>query len=214
MAPNKSKKSKTEPQHEQPSTSVAECQDLLASSKRILALCGAGLSASSGLPTFRGAGGLWRNHESTSLATPAAFEKDPALVWLFYAWRRHMALSAKPNAGHVALAELAGKKEGFLCLTQNVDGKQDWHCACSFSRSNTDTCQVYRFVLGIRRTSYDFFMVPSLMSNASTKSVATSTSTIPKTPFAQPWQQRPPLTRPQTKASRSSIQASPCLRST
>jgi NAD-dependent SIR2 family protein deacetylase len=106
-----------------PRTSIAEFRELVDSSNRILALCGAGLSAASGLPTFRGAGGLWRNHESTSLATPDAFEADPALVWLFYAWRKHMALKANPNLGHYALAELAKKKENFLCLTQNVDGE-------------------------------------------------------------------------------------------
>ncbi|KAI0103827.1 DHS-like NAD/FAD-binding domain-containing protein [Nemania sp. FL0031] len=105
-----------------PRTSIAEFRELAKSSDRILALCGAGLSAASGLPTFRGAGGLWRNHQSTSLATPEAFEADPALVWLFYAWRKHMALQAKPNPGHYALAELAKKKENFLCLSQNVDG--------------------------------------------------------------------------------------------
>lgn len=106
-----------------PRTSIEEFKQLLSSSNRVLALCGAGLSAASGLPTFRGAGGLWRNHESTSLATPTAFKKDPALVWLFYAWRRHMALKANPNRGHYALAELAKKMDNFLCLTQNVDGK-------------------------------------------------------------------------------------------
>ena len=58
----------------------------LAQSKRILAVCGAGLSAASGLPTFRGAGGLWRNFEATELATPEAFEDDPGLVWLFYGY--------------------------------------------------------------------------------------------------------------------------------
>lgn len=56
-------------------------QDYLQQSKRVIALCGAGLSASSGLPTFRGAGGLWRTHDSISLATPEAFEEDPGLVW-------------------------------------------------------------------------------------------------------------------------------------
>lgn len=106
-----------------PRTSIEEFKELFNSSDRVLALCGAGLSAASGLPTFRGAGGLWRNHEPTSLATPDAFEEDPSLVWLFYAWRRHMALKAKPNRGHYALAELAKKKENFLCLTQNVDGR-------------------------------------------------------------------------------------------
>lgn len=92
-------------------------------STRILALCGAGLSASSGLPTFRGAGGIWRNHEATSLATPEAFEADPALVWQFYSYRRHMALTANPNPGHFALAELARKRSQFVTLTQNVDGQ-------------------------------------------------------------------------------------------
>lgn len=94
----------------------------LQKSTRILALCGAGLSASSGLPTFRGAGGLWRNHEATSLATPEAFAADPALVWQFYSYRRHMALKANPNPAHYALAQLARQRPEFVTLTQNVDG--------------------------------------------------------------------------------------------
>ena len=94
----------------------------LQSSTYILALLGAGLSASSGLPTFRGAGGLWRSHDATTLATPDAFDDDPALVWQFYSHRRHMALRARPNRAHYALAELARRKEGFLTLSQNVDG--------------------------------------------------------------------------------------------
>ncbi|BEJ11545.1 hypothetical protein CspHIS471_0200050 [Cutaneotrichosporon sp. HIS471] len=73
------------------------------------------------MPTFRGAGGLWRNYEATSLATPQAFARDPGLVWLFYGYRRHMALSVSPNDGHRALARLAERQKGFLCLTQNVD---------------------------------------------------------------------------------------------
>ncbi|KAI0405615.1 DHS-like NAD/FAD-binding domain-containing protein [Xylaria palmicola] len=105
-----------------PRTSITEFCELVKTSNRILALCGAGLSAASGLPTFRGAGGLWRNYDATALATPEAFEAEPALVWLFYAWRKHMALRAQPNQGHYALAELARKRENFLCLTQNVDG--------------------------------------------------------------------------------------------
>ncbi|KAL8767092.1 MAG: hypothetical protein Q9209_006319 [Squamulea sp. 1 TL-2023] len=105
------------PQHDRESFT-----EHLKSSTRILALCGAGLSASSGLPTFRGAGGIWRNHEATSLATPEAFEADPALVWQFYSYRRHMALNANPNPAHFALAELARKRPEFVTLTQNVDG--------------------------------------------------------------------------------------------
>ncbi|GAM89701.1 hypothetical protein ANO11243_077400 [Dothideomycetidae sp. 11243] len=94
----------------------------LQSSTRILALLGAGLSASSGLPTFRGAGGLWRTHDAMALATPEAFNQDPALVWQFYSYRRHMALNVQPNRAHLALAELARRKEGFVTLSQNVDG--------------------------------------------------------------------------------------------
>jgi len=105
-----------------PSSDVSKFHEVLTSSKRIMALCGAGLSAASGLGTFRGAGGMWRNHRATSLATPEAFENDPGLVWLFYSYRRHKALQAKPNAGHYALTELSKKLPDFITLTQNVDG--------------------------------------------------------------------------------------------
>jgi NAD+-dependent protein deacetylase sirtuin 5 len=92
---------------------------------RILALCGAGLSAASGLATFRGStAALWHTRDPMKLATPEAFAADPGLVWRFYAYRRHTALGAQPNAGHHALAALANSlPEGsFVCLTQNVDG--------------------------------------------------------------------------------------------
>jgi NAD-dependent SIR2 family protein deacetylase len=102
---------------------VKDFQRYLESSDRIIALLGAGLSASSGLPTFRGAGGMWKNHQATSLATPQAFRHDPGLVWQFYSYRRHMALQAKPNPAHYALAELARRKPNFITLSQNVDGR-------------------------------------------------------------------------------------------
>jgi NAD-dependent deacetylase sirtuin 5 len=95
----------------------------LLSSTRILAVCGAGLSAASGLPTFRGAGGMWRSHNALDLSTPAAFQKDPGMVWQFYSLRRHAALKARPNPAHYALAELSRRKgKQFLTLSQNVDG--------------------------------------------------------------------------------------------
>lgn len=105
-----------------PAADLESFSAYLQSSDRILALLGAGLSASSGLPTFRGAGGLWRSHDAISLATPEAFNADPALVWQFYSYRRHMALQARPNRAHLALAELARRKEHFITLSQNVDG--------------------------------------------------------------------------------------------
>ncbi|KAK5987803.1 NAD-dependent protein deacylase [Cladobotryum mycophilum] len=104
-----------------PYNDVEAFHEALRSSRRILALCGAGLSASSGLPTFRGAGGFWRNYDATQLATMRAFRTDPGMVWLFYGYRRHLALKAQPNAAHKALAALARENKDFLCLTQNVD---------------------------------------------------------------------------------------------
>jgi len=107
---------------EMPLTDVASFVQHLQSSKRIVALLGAGISASSGLPTFRGAGGLWRTFDATMLATPQAFQQDPGLSWQFYSYRRHMALNAKPNRAHLALAELARRNPDFITLSQNVDG--------------------------------------------------------------------------------------------
>lgn len=104
-----------------PHNDVEAFHQVLRSSRRMLALCGAGLSASSGLPTFRGAGGYWRNYDSASLATVRAFRTDPGMVWLFYAYRRHLGLKAEPNPGHKALAALARRNLDFMCLTQNVD---------------------------------------------------------------------------------------------
>ncbi|KAI9370067.1 DHS-like NAD/FAD-binding domain-containing protein [Aspergillus egyptiacus] len=104
------------------STDIRSFAEYLKGSKRIMALLGAGLSASSGLPTFRGAGGLWRSYDATELATPEAFEANPDLVWQFYSYRRHMALKAQPNRAHYALAELARRNKDFITLSQNVDG--------------------------------------------------------------------------------------------
>jgi hypothetical protein len=120
---------------------IKDFQRHLESSDRILALLGAGLSAASGLPTFRGAGGMWKNHEATSLATPQAFRHDAGLVWQFYSYRRHMALQAKPNPAHYALAELARKKPNFITLSQNVDGRPcSYNCHMIFSSTFHTIC--------------------------------------------------------------------------
>ncbi|KAH8427928.1 SIR2 family NAD-dependent protein deacylase [Aspergillus melleus] len=105
-----------------PAADLRSFSEYLKGRRRVLALLGAGLSASSGLPTFRGAGGLWRTHDATDLATPEAFEANPDLVWQFYSYRRHMALKAKPNPAHYALAKLAKMNKDFITLSQNVDG--------------------------------------------------------------------------------------------
>jgi len=94
----------------------------LAEDGPILALTGAGVSAASGLATFRGPGGIWEGRDPMELATPEAFLADPETVWRFYAWRREQAANARPNPAHEALAALERKRAGFRLVTQNVDG--------------------------------------------------------------------------------------------
>lgn len=97
----------------------------ISSFKRIVVLTGAGISAESGISTFRDAGGLWEKHRIEDVATPEAFYRDPKLVWRFYSMRRTAAASAKPNAAHLALAGFAqicaDRGTGFTLVTQNVD---------------------------------------------------------------------------------------------
>lgn len=90
----------------------------------LVILSGAGLSAASGIPTFRGEGGLWEGHDAMRLATPEAFAADPDLVRRFYDMRRAVVEAAEPNPGHHALAALSGALGGHGCtlITQNVDG--------------------------------------------------------------------------------------------
>src|SRR2546423_5367957 len=83
---------------------------------RVLVLTGAGVSAESGIPTFRAKNGYWRNLDPTKLATPEAFERDPKLVWEWYRERRHRIRNAQPNAAHEAIAELAQHAEEFLLV--------------------------------------------------------------------------------------------------
>jgi NAD-dependent deacetylase len=88
---------------------------------RVLVLTGAGVSAESGIPTFRGKDGYWRNLDPMKLATPEAFARDPQLVWNWYCERRQRIRNAQPNAAHEAIARLAHRTDQFLLVTQNVD---------------------------------------------------------------------------------------------
>lgn len=89
--------------------------------RRLSILTGAGVSAASGIPTFRGAGGLWRNVRPEELATVEAFRRAPALVWEWYHWRRQMIAGCEPNAAHRVIAEWSQVNPGCTVVTQNVD---------------------------------------------------------------------------------------------
>lgn len=100
-----------------PSTVV----EALLSADYLTVLTGAGVSAESGVPTFRGEDGLWRKHNPMELATPEAFERDPKLVWEWYVYRRGLMGRVHPNPAHEAIAELEALYPKFLLITQNVD---------------------------------------------------------------------------------------------
>jgi NAD-dependent deacetylase len=121
----------------------------IAASDRVFILTGAGVSAESGIPTFRDAGGLWRNYRFVEVASPQAWRRDSQLVWEFYSMRRRVALDAKANSGHLALARLDRRLRDrlFLC-TQNVDNLHERagstravHMHGELFKSRCDTCQ-------------------------------------------------------------------------
>ena len=101
---------------------MEQARKWLQSASSVVVLTGAGISAESGVPTFRGPGGMWKQNRPEALATPEAFERDPLLVWQWYDFRRTTLGSAQPNPGHRALAELEQRAKRFTLVTQNVDG--------------------------------------------------------------------------------------------
>lgn len=108
------------------SRELADARALLADAEKICVLTGAGVSAESGVPTFRGEEGLWKNYRAEELATPQAFRRDPRMVWEWYDWRRRKIGACAPNPGHYALAELALGPRSVRIVTQNVDGLHEW----------------------------------------------------------------------------------------
>ncbi len=106
----------------QSESGMREVRARLATARAVTVLTGAGISADSGVPTFRGADGLWRNFRAEDLATPEAFARDPRLVWEWYNWRRELIATKKPNPAHYAVADLERRLERCWLITQNVDG--------------------------------------------------------------------------------------------
>ena len=118
---------------------------------RVLVLTGAGVSAESGIPTFRGRNGYWRNLDPTKLATPQAFASDPKLVWEWYRERRQGIRNAQPNAAHEAIAKLAKHADAFLLVTQNVD---DLHARAGIEKENM--VQIHGDIFVTRCSRCDF----------------------------------------------------------
>lgn len=105
-----------------PDGEIKEIQDRIASARSITVLTGAGISADSGVLTFRGEGGLWKQFRAEELATPEAFDSHPEIVWEWYHWRRKIISEKRPNPAHDALVLLEKACPEFTLITQNVDG--------------------------------------------------------------------------------------------
>lgn len=103
-------------------SSVEAARDAVRKARSIVVLTGAGVSAESGIPTFRSNGGYWRTHRFEDLATPEGFARDPKMVWAWYEERRRSIAATQPNAGHHALVELEKRSKQLALVTQNVDG--------------------------------------------------------------------------------------------
>lgn len=101
---------------------IKALREALKKADRVAVLTGAGISAESGVPTFRGDEGIWQNYNATDLATPQAFERDPELVWKFYNWRRELISRVTYNPAHKALVDMERLVPNFTLITQNVDG--------------------------------------------------------------------------------------------
>ena len=104
---------------------LEQAREWLYQATAVAVLTGAGISAESGIPTFRGPDGLWKQYQPEDLATPEAFARAPKLVWEWYNWRREKIAPALPNPAHKALVQLEIKMRSFTLVTQNVDGLHD-----------------------------------------------------------------------------------------
>ena len=105
----------------EPGGMIDEIVARMREARSVFVLTGSGISAESGLPTFRGVGGLWRTHRVEQLASPEGFARDPVLVWTWYNERRAAHKNAQPSAAHIALAKLESRFDDFTLATQNVD---------------------------------------------------------------------------------------------
>ena len=151
----------------------------ISATDRLFVLTGAGISAESGLPTFRASDGLWEGHRLEDVCTPEAWQRNPALVWEFYSARRSSAQAAQPNPGHVALAELERRLgDRFFLCTQNVDDLHEragstrlLHMHGELAKSRCESCArppvedhaVYRTLDEVRRCACGGLLRPHIV---------------------------------------------------
>lgn len=128
----------------EPDGPAAELTRRLTPDSRVTVLTGAGVSAASGVPTFRGDDGLWKNFKPETLATPQAFARDPRLVWEWYDWRRQKIAACQPNAAHHVLASWNRRFPNFTLITQNVDGLHEKALAACRAEASAKAGDVIR----------------------------------------------------------------------
>jgi len=139
----------------------SKLQSLLIPSTRVVVFTGAGISAESGVPTFRGQNGLWNEFRVEDLATPEAFAAHPKRVWGWYSWRRELISGIEPNLGHLAVAKFETFVSDFWLVTQNVDGLHDRAGNKRILKLHGDIWEVRCVSCGLRRMDYQA-VLPSL----------------------------------------------------
>ncbi len=134
---------------------IARARTILRGARRLLVFTGAGVSAESGVPTFRGPGGVWNSYRAEELATPEAFARDARLVWEWYAWRRTLVARCEPNAAHHAIARHVAAHPESLVVTQNVDGlHQRAAREADPTRGGTSVVALHGHLFGVRCTRW------------------------------------------------------------
>jgi NAD-dependent deacetylase len=138
----------------------SKLKSLLTSSTRMVVFTGAGVSAESGVPTFRGVDGLWKSFRVEDLATPQAFQANPARVWEWYSWRQELISKMKPNPGHYVIAQFEQSCAAFCLITQNVDGLHDRAGNRRILKLHGDLWEVRCVACGSSRTEREPVVAP------------------------------------------------------
>lgn len=140
--------------------SIVQARRWLREAESVAVITGAGISAESGVPVFRGPGGMWRKYRAEELASPQAFAQDPKLVWEWYNWRRELIAAVEPNAGHRALVEIEKAVDDFSLITQNVDGLHNLAGSAHPLKLHGDIWETACMLCGERRVNREVPLAP------------------------------------------------------